>query len=317
MKCNKLLPVGLIAIFCYLIASQPTIAGIISDASGTIDLELKPFWDTMPGTNEPTSSQIVSIPIGLDDVSASIDGTGYYSAQGLSSVDYQYTSLGKSKSRFDFSNHSEAADSAEGGGGHASVELDITFAAPVYFRFEADAESYSINYEVSFNDVSAYASRDPYFGGVYGTFPIHYYYEDGVPVFAYGWYTYIHEGVLPAGTYHLTTEALGGVHGRYLVGLASTGTASLYVQLLGDVNDNGRVGEEDLHLVLSHWGKTANKQGKLLGDANGDGIVDQDDLDLVMLGMNGGVETTPLAVNIPEPASAVLFLAVSLILHRR
>jgi hypothetical protein len=261
---------------------------------------MHPYWDHIPGTNDPTSSQIVSVPISLDDVTASIDGTGYYSVGGISSVEYQYSQVGPGGARFDFDTYALSLGQEDGGRGRAGVELDITVPAPVRFRFEADAIGAPILYAVTFNGVYADATYDAYFGGRYGTFPLIYIYEDGVPVFAYDWDIYVHEGVLPAGTYHLSTEALSAVHGRYGVGLRSRGTASLHIQLLGDADKDGLVGIDDMNIILANWNRQVPAYASDMGDLDGDGVVGIADLNEVLGGWGSD------ARQVPEPTSAAL-----------
>lgn len=291
---------GTAAALCCALASTMTQGQVVSDAAGTIDLEMHPYWDHITGTNTPTSSQIVSVPIGLVNTTASIDGTGYYSVGGISSVDYRYTPVGSGGARFDFDTYASSLGREDGGRGRAGVELGITVPAPVRFRFEADVIGTPILYAVTFNGVYADASYDAYFGGRDGTFPLIYIYEDGVPVFAYDWDIYVHEGVLPAGTYHLSTEALSAVHGRYGLGLSSRGTASLHIQLLGDADQDGLVGIDDMNIILAHWGRQVPAYASDMGDLDGDGTVGIADLNQVLGGWGSDVR------QIPEPACVAI-----------
>ena len=86
--------------------------------------------------------------------------------------------------------------------------------------------------------------------------------------------------------------------------------------LIGDYNKDGFVGIDDLDVVLSHWNQTVTPGDMLSGDGSGDGYVGLDDLDLVLNNWNVG--TPPNTTVVPEPATVVFLLTVSVgALNRR
>ncbi len=78
-------------------------------------------------------------------------------------------------------------------------------------------------------------------------------------------------------------------------------TAFYYkVMLLGDLDADGFVGQDDLDIVLGDWGATVTAGS--LPDPSADGFVGQDDLDIVL--GDWGEGTQPM----PEPTALVIFL---------
>ena len=321
--CRSHLTVAALAVILSTTTSQHTHAQIVSDATGTIDLKLNPFFDTGPIWSEedntwvwgPLESQHEVVPVGLSDVSASFDGGGYYSAGGLTEFDYDYESTRPGEAWFNFHAYALTADAGDGSNGYSKLDMQITFNHPVSYRFEAEAIDFPMSYSVMFNETEAKA-----YGGGYGiregTFPILWIQEDGVNVYAYDFGPHIDQGILPAGTYDLSVYAYTGLH-RYGIGLGSEGTASLHIQLLGDANLNGRVGIEDLNRVLNHWGKTPPKGGAQFGDLNADGYIGIADLNRVLTAWNADVRPPQtIAASVPEPTAACLLLTLGLALAR-
>jgi len=81
--------------------------------------------------------------------------------------------------------------------------------------------------------------------------------------------------------------------------------------LLGDLNHDGFVGQDDLNIVLANWGQAVDAGAMLLGDSSGDGLVGQDDLNVVLA--NWGTGSPPPAAMlpiqaVPEPSSLVLLV---------
>ena len=76
------------------------------------------------------------------------------------------------------------------------------------------------------------------------------------------------------------------------------------IGLLGDLNDDGWVGQIDLSIVLTYWGGNVTAGDLLMGDPSGDGFVGQTDLDYVLAYWGQG--TPPLAP-VPEPATLAMF----------
>ncbi|MEZ6191636.1 MAG: hypothetical protein R3C45_10145 [Phycisphaerales bacterium] len=247
---------GTIAVLCCAVTATTGHAQIVGDVAGEIDLRLNPFFDTFPGTGEPTVSQVEIVPIGFADVTASIDGTGYYSAGGLSEIRYGYESGSPGAARFDIHAIAESLGAGDANDGSAAIAFDFTVTAPIRYRFEADAIGTPLRYEVSLNNQYAYARYDAGTGLFEGTFPFLYFNGNPLPT---DWDTYVDQGVLPAGTYHLWVSALSSIYRSSSdPGLASEGTASLTIQLLGDADLDGVVGQEDLNAVLNAWNQTGS-----------------------------------------------------------
>ncbi len=305
---------GTTAVLCFAMTAALAHAQIVSDADGQIDLTLRPFFDTQPAWSDelqkwipaPTESQHETIPVGLSDVSGSINGAGYYSVGGLSTFDYQYLPIGVGQAWFGFHAYADSLDAGDGAGGHAALNLRVTFPQAVRYRFEAEVIDVPVLYEVSFNGREAEAWYDAF--GIYGgTFPPTFHYDNPMPD---GWDTYVDEGILPAGTYDLSVAAYSRLH-RYGIGLDSEGTASLHVQLLGDADYDGLVGIADMNIILANWNQQVPAYASDMGDLDGDGLVGIADLGEVLGGW--GADVRP----VPEPAGVALALALSLAMTGR
>ncbi|MDZ4818119.1 MAG: DNRLRE domain-containing protein [Planctomycetota bacterium] len=72
--------------------------------------------------------------------------------------------------------------------------------------------------------------------------------------------------------------------------------------LMGDLNSDGFVGQDDLNLILSNWGQSV-PPGDPLADPDGSGFVGQDDLNEVLGGWGQG---DPLVEAVPEPTTLLL-----------
>lgn len=100
-------------------------------------------------------------------------------------------------------------------------------------------------------------------------------------------------------------------------GLIDNGLGILSAKFrLGDVGENGSVGQDDLDAVLSKWGQTQvldDIEARWIGDPSCDEFVGQEDLDLVLADWGEGTGT------IPEPVTMVLLCsaAVPILLKRR
>jgi len=316
---------GMFAVLCCAMAPLQASGQILSDAAGVIDLRLNPFFDTKivwseelgHNINVPDDGLHEVVPVSLSDVSASLDGTSSFSSDGLSEIEYHYESNSPGEARFNILAYADTLRPPDGSGGTAQIELDFTVSAPIRYRFEAEAIDIPFGYAVSFNGKVGDASyNNGYFDG---TFPVHYFYEDGVPVYAFGWDTYIDEGILPAGTYQLSALARSGVY-QTSPGLDSRGTASLHIQLLGDADLDGHVGIDDLNLVLGRWNDNIPAGDTYLGDLNGDGLIDIIDLNEVLSSWNADVrpaQAAVAAITIPEPVSVSMVLSLSLALLGR
>ncbi len=307
---NKILYWALAVSSCLLIAC-PAHAQIVGSATGVIDLQLDPGRD-LNWEGEPTVIQAETIPVGLYDRIESIDGAGYDFVGGLSRIDYEYMPIGLSEAWFLVHATADTLGQLDGGGGSASVDVDLTIPAPFYYRFEGELLDSPVYFEVSFAQESAYAARDPYFGEIYGTFPVIYYEEEGQDPHPVGWDTYVDEGILPAGTYEMNVRALSSVHGRYMVGLDTIGEARLHIRMLGDANQDGYVGINDLNAVLNHWGRDVPDGVTQFGDLDCDGYVGIADLNAVLGSWN--LDVRPEDHVVPEPLSAVAFGLSGLVL---
>lgn len=102
-------------------------------------------------------------------------------------------------------------------------------------------------------------------------------------------------------TFTYTIEAEPGIH-----------TATIMLGYLGDLDDNGFVGQDDLDIVLGAWGTSPPSDTR--ADPSGDNFVGQDDLDTVL--GDWGQGTPPPSV--PEPAIlSLLALGVLATMRRR
>lgn len=86
-------------------------------------------------------------------------------------------------------------------------------------------------------------------------------------------------------------------------------TANFGPSLQGDYNNNGRVEQADLDLVLLNWGESfVNIPAEWVNERPAAGIIDQAELDGVLL--NWGNQTPPLMASdhVPEPHTLLLLL---------
>lgn len=93
-------------------------------------------------------------------------------------------------------------------------------------------------------------------------------------------------------------------------------TPDLPIVLMGDVNMDGSVDDDDLSLLLSNWGTGATWA---MGDLSGDGSVGDDDLSLLLSNWGAGPPPAPTGAGVPEPTAAVIVVlgAVLLLVRRR
>ena len=86
--------------------------------------------------------------------------------------------------------------------------------------------------------------------------------------------------------------------------------------LVGDLNDDGFVGLDDLDIILNHWNEYAGINNPQIGDITGDSYVGLDDLDMLLAHWNEG--TPPQASLIPEPTCVAWILgALGLLVSKR
>ena len=84
------------------------------------------------------------------------------------------------------------------------------------------------------------------------------------------------------------------------------------VFLLGDLNGDGFVGQDDLNLILGKWGTNVTPGSFAMGDPSGDGFVGQDDLNILLGHWGQGMPPPNLdgsslsAAAVPEPSSLAL-----------
>ncbi len=86
--------------------------------------------------------------------------------------------------------------------------------------------------------------------------------------------------------------------------------------LIGDLNNDGFVGIDDLNLVLSNWNQNV-PPGNPLADPSGDGFVGIDDLNEVLGNWNTGTPPNEISTNIPEPTSFACLGLTSVVLLLR
>ncbi len=77
----------------------------------------------------------------------------------------------------------------------------------------------------------------------------------------------------------------------------------LVSDLMGDINLDGFVDDDDMSLLLANWG-TGNEWG--LGDLNEDGTVDDDDLSLLLANWHTGTLPPMGGDPVPEPATMLM-----------
>ena len=291
---------SVVYLFVGMISCGPTYGQIVDNITGDINLQLFNFH-----TQEPDDE--ATIPAGFDAIHHSIDGAGYPFAGGNSEFYYNVLEDGPARTWFYTNTIAETLEPSYGGGGQALLDIDISVPVPFCYRLEADeTEGFPYYYEVSFNEVSAYAAADPYYldgGWAYGTFPLIYAEVSPDQFHSVGWYTYVDQGILPAGTYQFTTQAKSTLH-HSSTPFNSSGVATLLIQMLGDSNLDGFIGLDDLDAVLNRWNDLVPAGQVQFGDHSLDGFVGLDDLDMVLGSWNADIR--PGSSMVPEPGSALL-----------
>ncbi len=132
---------------------------------------------------------------------------------------------------------------------------------------------------------------------------------------------------LPAGG----IESLLGIAlpaaGEYFASITTiTDTVQLYrldvsvesaVPIVGDLDNDGFVGIEDLNLILGNWNANVTPGDLLAGDPSGDGFIGIEDLNVVLGNWNAGTPP-PTGTIVPEPSTlAMLGLGAMGALNRK
>ena len=121
-------------------------------------------------------------------------------------------------------------------------------------------------------------------------------------------------------------QATGGITGSFTTVDVPAGFNVIYnpnsivlaKQLVGDKNNDGFVGLDDLDIVLQNWNQQVPAGSWTHGDSSGDGYVGLEDLDLILAHWNTGSPPTLAELNIPEPASiGLLMLCLTTLAQRR
>ncbi len=88
--------------------------------------------------------------------------------------------------------------------------------------------------------------------------------------------------------------------------------------ILGDIDGDGFVGLNDINFVLANWNQNVTPGDETMGELTNDGFVGINDLNIILSNWNAGTPPTPPnVVIVPEPASLVIGLTLSLTLLRR
>ncbi len=95
----------------------------------------------------------------------------------------------------------------------------------------------------------------------------------------------------------------------------------LSTDLVGDLNRDGFVGQDDLNIIISAWGESVSAGNSQLGDPSGDGFIGQSDLNAVLGAWGQGTPPSLAGLNaVPEPSAWLLVtsaVAMMLLIRRR
>lgn len=82
--------------------------------------------------------------------------------------------------------------------------------------------------------------------------------------------------------------------------------------IVGDVNGDGFVGITDMNVLLSNWNQTVPKGDHSMGDLAGigDGFIGLSDLNVILGNWNAGTPPASGTINIPEPGSLLMLIAL-------
>jgi hypothetical protein len=85
------------------------------------------------------------------------------------------------------------------------------------------------------------------------------------------------------------------------------------IPLIGDLNSDGFVGQDDLSIVLGHFGQRVTRGSWIMGDATGDGFVGEADLNRVLSKWGQGMSLTAGSFHlVAEPQSLTLLAIASI-----
>lgn len=117
--------------------------------------------------------------------------------------------------------------------------------------------------------------------------------------------------LIDPGTYFVSINGLHNLAQFYQLDLLATALPFV----LGDLNGDLLVDENDLAIILGNFGAAVTGGSLIDGDATGDGLVNASDLDVILRNWTG---PSPPSATVPEPGTLALVAGlVGLVLRRR